>query len=140
MVRVRTNVATKRRKKRVLKAAEGYFQQRHKRYAQAKRTRIKAQQYSYRDRKARRSDFRKLWTVRINAACRESGITYSKFIGGLIKAKVAVDRKMIADLAITSPAAFNRLVKIAQEHMVAAAPAAKPAAPKAAAKKTAAKK
>jgi len=121
MVRVRTNVATKRRKNRVLKAAKGYFQQRHKRYAQAKRTRIKAQAYSYRDRKARRSDFRKLWTVRINAACREAGTTYSRFIGGLLKAKVAVDRKMIAELAISSPAAFNRLLKIAQEHMTAVA-------------------
>ena len=135
MVRVRTNVATKRRKKRVLKAAEGYFQQRHKRYAQAKRTRLKAQVYSYRDRKARRSDFRKIWTVRINAACREAGITYSRFIGGLIKAKVAVDRKMIAELAISSPVAFNRLVKIAQENMVAA-----PAPKASTTKKVAAKK
>lgn len=117
MVRVRTNVATKRRKKRVLKAAKGYFQQRHKRYAQARRTRIKAQAYSYRDRKVRKGEFRKLWTVRINAACRELGITYSRFISGLIKAKVALDRKMIAELAISSPAAFKRLVKIAQEHV-----------------------
>lgn len=116
MVRVRTNVATKRRKKRVLKAAKGYFQQRHKRYAQARRTRIKAQAYSYRDRKVRKGEFRKLWTVRINAACREAGMTYSRFISGLIKAKVALDRKMIAELAISSPAAFKRLVKIAQEH------------------------
>ncbi len=116
MVRVRTNVATKRRKKRVLKAAKGYFQQRHKRYAQAKRTRIKAQAYAYRDRKVNKGEYRKLWTVRINAACREMGMTYSQFIGGLTKAKVAVDRKIISELAISSPAAFNRLVKIAQEH------------------------
>ncbi len=128
MVRIRTNVATKRRKKRVLKAAKGYFQQRHKRYAQARRTRIKAQVYSYRDRKVRKGEFRKLWTVRINAACREAGITYSRFISGLIKAKVALDRKMIAELAISSPAAFKRLVKIAQEHVKVAA------TPKAAAK------
>ncbi len=121
MVRVRTNVATKRRKKRVLKAAKGYFQQRHKRYAQARRTRIKAQAYSYRDRKVRKGEFRKLWTVRINAACREAGMTYSRFISGLIKAKVALDRKMIAELAISSPAAFKRLVKIAQEHVGAVA-------------------
>jgi large subunit ribosomal protein L20 len=129
MVRVRTNVATKRRKKRVLKAAKGYFQQRHKRYAQARRTRIKAQAYSYRDRKVRKGEFRKLWTVRINAACREAGMTYSRFISGLIKAKVALDRKMIAELAISSPAAFKRLVKIAQEHVVTAS------APKTAVKK-----
>lgn len=129
MVRVRTNVATKRRKKRVLKAAKGYFQQRHKRYAQARRTRIKAQAYSYRDRKVRKGEFRKLWTVRINAACREAGMTYSRFISGLIKAKVALDRKMIAELAISSPAAFKRLVKIAQEHAVTAS------APKTAVKK-----
>ncbi len=117
MVRVRTNVATKRRKKRVLKAAKGYFQQRSKRYAQARRSRIKAQVYSYRDRKVRKGEFRKLWTVRINAACREAGMTYSRFISGLLKAKVAIDRKMISELAISSPAAFKRLVKIAQDHV-----------------------
>ncbi len=116
MVRVRTNVATKRRKKRVLKASKGYFQQRHKRYRQAKRTQIKAQAYAYRDRKVRKGEFRKLWTVRINAACRQAGITYSRFISGLIKAKVALDRKMIAELAVSAPDVFNRLVKIAQEH------------------------
>lgn len=127
MVRVRTNVATKRRKKRVLKSAKGYFQQRSKRYAQAKRTRIKAQAYSYRDRKVRKGEFRKLWTVRINAACRELGMTYSRFVSGLIKAKVAIDRKMLAELAISSPAAFKRLVKIAQENVGSIA-AAKPAA------------
>lgn len=117
MVRVRTNVATKRRKKRVLKAAKGYFQQRHKRYAQAKRTRIRAQAFSYRDRKVLKGELRKLWTVRINAACREAGMTYSRFISGLTKAKVALDRKMISELAVSSPAAFKRLLKIAQEHV-----------------------
>lgn len=123
MVRIRTNVATKRRKKRVIKAAKGYFQQRHKRFRQAKRTLIKARQYSYRDRKVKKGDFRKLWTVRINAACRELGISYSRFIAGLTKAKVAVNRKIIAELAVNSPAVFKRLVSVAQEHLGAAAKA-----------------
>ncbi len=126
MVRVRTNVAGHRRKKRVLKAAKGYFLQRHKRFRQAKRTRNKAMANAYRDRKTKKGEYRKLWTVRINAACREAGLNYSRFISGLKAAKVAVDRKMLAELAVSSPAAFNRLVKIAQEH-IKAAPAAKKA-------------
>lgn len=116
MVRVRTNVAGHRRKKRVIKAAKGYFQQRHKRYRQAKRARIKAMTYAYRDRKTNKANFRRLWTVRINAACRQAGMTYSRFIMGLTKAKVAVNRKILAELAVSSPAAFNQLVKLAQGH------------------------
>lgn len=124
MVRVRTNVAGHRRKKRVIKAAKGYFQQRHKRYRQAKRARIKAMKYAYRDRKVKKGEFRRLWTVRINAACREAGISYSRFIAGLTKAKVVFNRKMLAELAISSPAAFKKLVKLAQDN-VTAAPAKK---------------
>lgn len=116
MARVRTNVATHRRKKRVLKAAKGYFQQKHKRFRQAKRTLIKAMTYAYRDRKVKKNDFRRLWIIRINAACQDAGISYSRFIKGLTVAKVAVDRKMMAELAVSSPVAFRSLVKIAQDH------------------------
>lgn len=119
MVRVRTNVAGHRRKKRVLKAAKGYFLQRHKRFRQAKRTLIKAMSNAYRDRKVMKGEYRRLWTVRINAACRENGLNYSRFIKGLTEAKVTVNRKMLAELAVSSPVAFKRLVKVAQEHLTA---------------------
>lgn len=114
MVRVRTSVSTRARKKKIVKAASGAFLQRSKRYRQAVKTVIKAMSYQYRDRKVRKRDFRALWIVRINAACQANGINYSRFIDGLNKAKVEINRKMIADLAVQSPAAFTELVKTAQ--------------------------
>lgn len=127
MVRVRTNVATHRRKKRVLNRAKGYFAQKSKRYRQAKRTLIKAMTYSYRDRKARKGEFRELWTIRINAACRESGIVYSRFIKGLTAAKVEINRKMLAELAVSAPDVFKKLVEVAQNQNGAVRPAPKAA-------------
>lgn len=115
MVRVKHAVSTRRRKKRVLKAAKGQFAQRHKRYAQAKRSMIKAMQYSYRDRKVKKRDMRRLWIVRINAACREAGIAYSRFMRGLASANVAINRKLLAELAINAPQTFKRLVSVAQD-------------------------
>ena len=115
MVRVRTTTASHRRKKRVLKRAKGFYGQRSRRFQQAKRAVIKAMVYSYRDRKVKKRDFRRLWIARINAACRESGIPYSRFIKGLSDAKVDMNRKMIAELAVNSPEAFKELVKIAQQ-------------------------
>lgn len=114
MVRVRTSVSTRARKKKIVKAASGAFGHRSKRYRQAVKTVIKAMSYQYRDRKARKREFRALWIIRINAACTAAGIQYSRFIDGLNKAKVEIDRKMIADLAVQSPAAFGELVKTAQ--------------------------
>ena len=114
MVRVRTTRPAHRRKQRVLKRAKGFFGQRSRRFQQAKRAVIKAMVYSYRDRKVRKRDFRRLWIARINAACRASGITYSRFIKGLADAKVAMDRKMMAELAVNSPDAFKQLIKVAQ--------------------------
>jgi len=115
MVRIKHAVSSKKRKKRVLKKAKGQFGHRSRRHSQAKRSVIKGQAYAYRDRKAKKRLYRRLWTVRINAACREAGVSYSRFIRGLNVAKIAIDRKMLAELAISSPAAFKKLVKLAQE-------------------------
>lgn len=115
MVRVKHNVATRRRKKRVLKAAKGQFGHRSRRYRQAKKSLFKSMVYAYRDRKVFKRANRRLWIARINAACREQGITYSRFIKGLLTAKVEIDRKMLAELAVNAPKAFANLVKIAKE-------------------------
>ncbi len=115
MARVRTAVASRRRKKRVLKDAKGQFGQRSKRYQQAKRSLVKALSYAYRDRRVKKREIRQLWTVRINAACRETGISYSRFIKGLKEAGVVLDRKMLAELAVHSPGAFKELVALARQ-------------------------
>ncbi|MCA9400112.1 MAG: 50S ribosomal protein L20 [Candidatus Omnitrophica bacterium] len=114
MVKVSTNVATRRRKKRVLKQAKGQFGHRSKRYKQAKKSIIRGLVYQYRDRKVKKREFKRLWIIRINAACQEEGITYSRFIHGLKEANVNIDRKMISDLAISSPDAFKKLVETAK--------------------------
>ena len=114
MVRIRHSVASKKRKKRVLKQTKGHRLQKHKRFVQAKRSLIKALVYAYRDRKVRKREFRKLWIARINAACRESGIAYSRFIKGLNDAKIEINRKMLAELAVNSPDAFRKLIEVAK--------------------------
>lgn len=115
MVRIVHSVASKKRKKRVLKRAKGFFAHKHKRFGQAKRAVIKAKVYSYRDRKVRKGEFKRLWIIRLNAACKEAGITYSRFINGLKNAKVEINRKMLADLAVHSPEAFTKIVNMAKE-------------------------
>ncbi len=115
MVKISTSVSSHRRKKRVLKSAKGQFGQRSRRYQQAKRSVIKGMTYEYRDRKVRQREFRRLWIIRINAACQESGINYSRFIKGLIDANVDINRKVISELAISSPEAFQKLVKLSKE-------------------------
>ena len=114
MSRVKHAVATKKHVKRVLKAAEGYVGGRRRFYKRAKETLARARRYSYRDRKARKRDFRSLWIVRINIACRQHGTTYSKLIQGLKKAKIALDRKILADLAVTDSKAFAKVVEAAK--------------------------
>jgi len=114
MVRVRAAVARRQRRKKVLKQASGQFGKRSRNFSQAKRSVIKGMTYAYRDRKVNKREFRRLWIVRINAACREAGISYSRFIKGLSDNKVDINRKMLSELAIESPAAFRRLVKVAQ--------------------------
>ena len=119
MVRVRSVHTAHRRKKRVLKKAKGQFGHRSKRYRQAKRSVTRGMVYAYRDRKVRKREFRRLWIIRINAACQEAGVTYSRFMNGLRRAKVDIDRKMLSELAISSPAAFKKLVKLSKESVEA---------------------
>ena len=88
---------------------------RSKRYQQARRSLNKAMVYAYRDRRVKKREFKTLWIIRINAACREAGIPYSRFMKGLTAAGVTINRKMLADLAVKSPEAFNELIKLAKE-------------------------
>ncbi len=115
MVRVKTNVASRKRKKRILKDAKGQFGHRSTRYQQAKRSVIKGMSYAYRDRKVKKREFRSLWIVRLSAACEELGIKYSRFINGLKKSNVTINRKVLSELAISSPGAFKKIVKLAQQ-------------------------
>lgn len=124
MVRIKHAVSSKKHKKRYLKRAKGQFGHKSRRYRQARRSLIKGMVYAYGDRKTKKRAYRGLWIARINAACKEAGMTYSRFIKGLTVANVDIDRKVLADLAVTSPEAFRQLVKVAQEQP-AAAPAAK---------------
>ncbi len=111
MPKVKHAVATRRHKKRVLRAAEGQWGGRSRFYKRAKESVAKGMMYSYRDRKARKRDFRSLWIARINAACRENGILYSRFIAGLNKINVLLDRKVLADIAVTDKKVFAKLVE-----------------------------
>ena len=114
MSRVKHAVATRRHRKRVLKAAEGQWGGRSRFYRRAKESVAKGMAYSYRDRKAKKREFRALWIARINAACREHGLSYSKFISGLKKAKISLDRKILSDLAIFDKKAFSKLIEAAK--------------------------
>ncbi len=115
MSRVKRGVTGHARHKKVIKAAKGYYGRRKNTIRTAKQAVEKAQQYAYRDRKTRKRNFRSLWIQRINAAAREHGMTYGRFIDGLGKAGVEVDRKVLADLAVHQPDAFKALVGKAQE-------------------------
>ena len=117
MPRSVNNVAAKQKRKKVLKAAKGYVGGRSKLYRTAKEAVEKAWLYSYRDRKVRRREFRKLWIIRINAAARMYDLTYSRLINGLKKADVDIDRKMLAHLAYEDLSAFSKLCDIAKEHL-----------------------
>lgn len=125
MVRIKSAVTAHKRKKRVLKSAKGQFGQRSRRYRQAKRSVVKGLTYAFRDRKVNKREFKRLWIIRINAACQESGITYSRFMNGLKKAKVEINRKALSELAVSSPAAFKKLVKLSKDSQSAKS-AAKP--------------
>lgn len=109
-MRVKRGVTAHARHKKVLKAAKGYYGRRATTYRSAVQAVEKAGQYAYRDRKIKKRNFRALWIQRINAAVRQHGLTYGRFIDGLGKAEVAVDRKVLADLAVNEPAAFEALV------------------------------
>jgi len=115
MSRVKNGAVTKARHKKVLKAAKGYTGSKHRLYKTAKEQLMKSRKYAYRDRKNRKRDFRKLWITRINAACRMNDISYSKFIDGLNKAGVEVNRKMLSEIAINDEKAFKALVEISKK-------------------------
>ena len=115
MARVKNGAVTKARHKKVLKEAKGYFGSKHRLYKTAKEQLMHSGQYAFRDRKQKKRDFRKLWITRINAACRMNEISYSRFIEGLTKAGVEVNRKMLSEIAINNPAAFTELVKVAKD-------------------------
>ena len=117
MPRVKTGVTAHARHKKILKLAKGYRGARSKQFKKANETVMKAGQYAYRDRKVKKREFRRLRIARINAAARINGITYSRLICGLTKAGVAIDRKMMADLAVTDAAAFSKLVDIAKKNI-----------------------
>ena len=115
MARVKNGATTKARHKKVLKQAKGYFGSKHRLYKTAKEQLMHSGQYAFRDRKQKKRDFRKLWITRINAACRENEISYSRFIEGLAKAGVEINRKMLSEIAINDPKAFSELVKVAKD-------------------------
>ncbi len=115
MPRVKGGTIHRARRAKVMKAAKGYFGSKHRLYKTAKEQVMHSLSYSYRDRRQKKRDFRKLWITRINAACRMNDISYSKFINGLSKAGVDINRKMLSEIAIDNPAAFTELVKVANE-------------------------
>jgi large subunit ribosomal protein L20 len=105
-----------RRRKRLLKLTKGFRLSRHNLYRQAIVTPIRSRVYAFRDRRVRKREFRKLWIIRVNAACRMRGMRYSEFVHGLQKANVALDRKTLADLAVKDPATFTKVVELAREY------------------------
>ena len=115
MSRIKRGVTTRAKHKRLLEQAKGYRGRSSNCYRIAKQSVEKALQYAYRDRKTKKRQYRNLWKIRINAACRDSGISYSSFMNGLKEAKVEVNRKVLAELAISSPAAFKKLVKLSKD-------------------------
>ncbi len=114
MTRVKGGVVSKNRRRKVLKQAKGYFGSKHRLYKTAQEQLFHSGEYSYRDRRKRQSEFRKLWITRINAACRENNISYSKFINGLSKANITINRKMLSELAIAAPKEFTKLVELSK--------------------------
>ena len=141
MTRVKGGTVSKTRRRKVLKAAKGYFGSKHRLYKTAQEQVFHSGVYAFRDRRQNKRNFRKLWITRINAACRANEISYSKFINGLSKAGIEINRKMLSELAIANPDAFANLVKIAKDALDGkVTKPAKKEAPKAEPKKAEAKK
>lgn len=115
MAKIKHSVVTRKRKKKLLKKAKGFWGDRSKQYQQARRALMHALVYSYRDRRRKKRDFRRLWIARINAACRSAGITYSVFMNELKKARVSLDRKVLADLAAREAQAFRKLIDVVKK-------------------------
>ncbi|GAA2178815.1 50S ribosomal protein L20 [Brooklawnia cerclae] len=121
MARVKRAVNGQKKRREVLEQAAGYRGQRSRLYRKAKEQILHSGTYAFRDRRAKKGDFRSLWIQRINAACRSNGMTYNRFINGLKNAGVEVDRKILADLAVNDEAAFAALVKVAQDNQAVTA-------------------
>jgi large subunit ribosomal protein L20 len=119
MARVKRGVIARRRHKKILSQAKGYYGARSRVFRVAKQAVIKAGQYAYRDRKVRKRQFRRLWIVRINAAARLHGLSYSRFINGLKKANIELDRKVLAELAVFNKPAFGKLAEEAKKSLAA---------------------
>ncbi len=117
MPRAKSSVASRERRKKIMKSAKGYRGARSSSYRRAKEQVMRSQAYAYRDRRNRKRDFRRLWIVRINAAAREEGMSYSKFMGALRKAGINLDRKNLSHLAIVDQEAFQKLVEIAKSQL-----------------------
>jgi len=121
MARVKSGAPTRARRKKILKMAKGYRGARSRTFQKAREAVTNALKDAYRDRKRRKRDFRSLWIVRINAAARAEGVSYSALVSGLKKAGVEVDRKILAELAVTEPAAFKKFVELAKQNAGSAA-------------------
>lgn len=120
MARVKRSVNAKKRRRQTLERAKGYYGNRSRTLVGANQSVMKAGQYAFRDRRARKGEFRRLWIQRINAACRINGMSYSQFINGLKLAEVEVDRKMLAELAVSDPGAFAAIVEVSKSAKAAA--------------------
>ena len=123
MPRVKRSVHARKKRRKVLEQARGYWGLKHSSYKRAKEQVEKSLVYAYRDRKARKRTFRRLWVVRINAAARASGLSYNQFIAGCRKANIELDRKVLADLAVSDPAAFATIAEQAKAALAAEQPA-----------------
>lgn len=117
MPRVKRGNKARKRRKKVLKLAKGFFGSRSKLYRPANQAVIKSLQYAYRDRRNKKRNFRRLWITRINAAARKEGLSYSRFINGLKQANIEIDRKMLAEMAVNDEDSFNELVGIAKDKL-----------------------
>lgn len=120
MPRVKGGYTTRRRRKAVLKLAKGYYGSKHTLYKTAHEQVMRSMQYAFRDRKARKREFRRLWIQRINAACQLNGIKYSRFINGLANANITINRKMLAEMAVNDQAGFKALVDLAKKGLESA--------------------
>jgi large subunit ribosomal protein L20 len=117
MARIKSSVPSRRRRKKVLQQARGYYGAKSRLYRIAKQQLLKSLSYAYRDRMARKREFRKLWIIRINAAARNNGLSYNKFISGLKIANINIDRKILSDIAVIDPQAFSELANVAKQNV-----------------------
>ena len=117
MARVKTAINAQKKRRTILESTRGYRGQRSRLYRKAKEQMLHSMNYAYRDRRARKGDFRRLWITRINAATRQNGLSYNRFVQGLKAAGVEVDRKILAELAVNDPQAFSALVDVARKNL-----------------------